>query len=52
MVFKNLKEKKKIFFFFRYLLAVGLENGKILIYQSEDENQLEKWNELIEVDNK
>ncbi|PKC12519.1 WD40 repeat-like protein [Rhizophagus irregularis] len=34
----------------RYLLAVGLENGKIFIYQSEDENQIEKWNEFIEVD--
>ncbi|GBC05107.1 hypothetical protein RclHR1_06030007 [Rhizophagus clarus] len=34
----------------RYLLAIGLEDGKIFIYQSEDENQLEKWNELVEVD--
>ncbi|RGB42359.1 quinon protein alcohol dehydrogenase-like superfamily [Rhizophagus diaphanus] len=34
----------------RYLLAIGLENGKIFIYQSEDENQIEKWNEFIEVD--
>ncbi|CAI2166210.1 4499_t:CDS:10 [Funneliformis geosporum] len=34
----------------RYLLAIGLENGKIIIYQSVDEQQLENWNEFIEVD--
>ncbi|CAG8496848.1 7052_t:CDS:10 [Funneliformis mosseae] len=34
----------------RYLLAIGLENGKIIIYQSDDEQQSEKWNEFIEVD--